>query len=136
MHRRPWTTSATPKLRGKETTCKGQRSLFEFRDQLSYSDREMTSYPREKSDGELPLPKTFLTKRGALMLYSAPDDTLFGKQGKHRLYSAPNDSLFGKHVKHRPYFGPDGTRFGQQGKHRLISFEAPEKIAVCLHHAG
>ena len=43
----------------------------------------MTPFPRGKSDGELPLPKTFLTRRGALMLYSAPDDSLFGECLNH-----------------------------------------------------
>ena len=39
----------------------------------------MTPFPREKSDGELSLPKTYLTRRGALMLYSAPNDAHFGE---------------------------------------------------------
>ena len=32
------------------------------------------SQPSEKPNGELVLPKTFITRKGALMLFTAPDD--------------------------------------------------------------
>nr|XP_006815001.1 PREDICTED: uncharacterized protein LOC102809082 [Saccoglossus kowalevskii] len=35
-----------------------------------------------RSDGEIVLPKTFLTRRGALLLFSAPDELKFSKEQK------------------------------------------------------